>query len=93
MADIAALQQACVDAELVKTDLLSERRAQREKMSKGAFRAYNDASRAEQLEVQGNLDVANEAFTEALDEVRVNAVHQVVDVGTLEEGNMTQGVN
>ncbi len=87
MTDIAALQQACVDAELVKTDLLAERSKEREKLSKRAFREYNDASRAEQLEVQGNLDVANKAFTAALDEVRVGAVHQVVDVGTLEEGN------
>ena len=93
MADIAALQQACVAAEQVKADLLTERASKRKKMSKIAFREYNDASRAEQLEVQGNLDVADKAFTAALDEVRVGAVHQVVDVGTLEEGNRAVGVN
>ncbi len=87
MTEIAALQQDCVVAETAKSELLAVRAGKREKLSKIAFREYNETTRAQQLEVQGSLDGANAAFTAALNEVREEAVHQVVNVGTLEEGN------
>ena len=93
MTDVAALQQACVDAEQAKADLLVERRANRETMSRNGFRAYNEETRPEQLAVQAAVDVAEKSFRGALDEIRVDAVHQVVNVGTLNEGNQPQGVN
>ncbi len=93
MADIAVLQADCVAAERVKSELLTVRAEKRGKLSKVAFREYNDASRGEQLSVQAAVDAADAAFTAALDEVRVDAVHQVVDVGTLEEGNQVGPVS
>ena len=87
MVDIAALQADCVVAESAKSELLAVRRGKREKLSKGAFREYNEATQSEQLVVQAAVTAANKAFTDALDELRADAVHQVVDVGTLEEGN------
>ena len=87
MTDIAALQADCVEAETAKSDLLAVRAGHRETMSKSAFRAYNAASAAEQLAVQAAVTAADQAFTDALNEVRSDAVTQVVDVGTLEEGN------
>lgn len=87
MADIAALQADCVVAETAKSALLEARAAKRAKMSKVAFREYNEETRAEQLVVQAAVTAADKAFKAALDEVRADAVHQVVNVGTLEEGN------
>ncbi len=93
MSDIAVLQDACVAAEQVKADLLVERRENRTTMSKVAFREYNESTRDQQLKVQKLLDSADRKFRKALDEIRVDAVHQVVNVGTLNEGNQPQGVN
>ncbi len=93
MADVTALQDACVAAEEKKSALLAFRQTQRETLSRQAFIDYNAETRAEQLAVQAAVDAADKAFTEALDEVRVGAVHQVVDVGTLEEGNQARGVS
>ncbi len=87
MADIAALQAVCVEAETAKSELLVVRASKRESLSKSAFRVYNAATADEQRAVQAAVTAADKAFTAALDEVRVGAVHQVVDVGTLEEGN------
>ncbi len=87
MADIAALQADCVAAEAAKSELLVTRASKRDSLSKNAFREYNAATAGDQRTVSAAVDVANAAFTAALDEVRVGAVHQVVDVGTLEEGN------
>lgn len=93
MVDISELQAACVAAEETKTALLKLRAANRETMSRAEFIEYNEATRAEQLQAQADVTAAGKAFTEALDEVRVGAVHQVVDVGTLNEGNRSQGVS
>lgn len=90
---IAALQQDCVVAEAAKSELLAVRAKKRDTMSKRAFREYNEATRGEQLAVQAAVTAADAAFTDALNEVRVDAVHQVVDVGTLEEGNQVGQVN
>lgn len=91
--DIAELQQACLEAEEAKTALLALRQVNRESMTKIEFREYNESTRAEQIEIQAVVSRADQAFTEALDEVRVDAVHQVVNVGTLNEGNQAQGVS
>ncbi len=91
--DVAELQQACVEAEAVKDLLLETRAEKRQSMSRMEFIEYNEASRAEQLQVEAAVTAADKAFTAALDEVRVGAVHQVVDIGTLNEGNKAQGVN
>ena len=93
MADVAILQQACVDAEQAKADLLAKRRENRTTMSKIGFREYNESTRDQQLNVQKVLDAADKAFRGALDEIRVDAVHQVVNIGTLNEGNQAQEVN
>ena len=87
MADIAALQEDCVVAETAKAELIATRASKREELSKTAFRQYNESTRSEQLAVTESLRAANEAFTAALNEVRSDAVTQVVNVGTLEEGN------
>ncbi len=87
MADIAALQAECVVAETAKSELLSVRAAKREEMSKSAFREYNESTRNEQLAVSAAVTAADAAFKAALDGVRSDAVAQVVDVGTLNEGN------
>ena len=91
--DIAELQAACVAAEKAKADLLQQRQANRGSMSRAEFIEYNEASRGEQLAVSAAVTDADKAFTEALDEVRVEAVHQVVDIGTFNEGNQPGGVS
>ncbi len=92
-ADIAALQAACVEAETVKSELIALRQSHRESMSKSAFIAYNEASRDEQLAVEAAVTKANRAFTRALNDVRSDAVHDAVNVGTLEEGNKIGSVS
>ena len=87
MADIAALQADCVDAETAKTKLVGERRSKRDSMSKIKFRAYNAETAEEQRLVEADVTAANKAFQAALNEVRSDAVAQVVNVGTLNEGN------
>jgi hypothetical protein len=93
MADISDLQDACVAAETAKAELLVTRRANRDSMSKRGFREYNEATRAEQIQVEADVQAANQALQDGLNEVRSDAVAQVVDVGTLNEGNQPQGVN
>ncbi len=93
MADIAALQADCVVAETAKSELLAARAEKRAKMSRAAFREYNASTRDEQLVVTAAVNAANKAFKAGLDEVRSDAVAQVVDVGTLNEGNQIGPVN
>ena len=93
MADIAALQADCVTAETAKSELLAKRADKRAKLSKVAFKEYNEATRAEQLAVQAAVTAADKAFKAGLDGVRSDAVTQVINVGTLEEGNRIGAVN
>lgn len=93
MADIAVLQAACVAAETAKSELLAKRAEKRGKVSVAAFKEYNEATRAEQLAVQAAVTAADKAFKAGLDTVRSDAVTQVIDVGTLNEGNKIGSVN
>ncbi len=91
MADIAALKQAVDAAEAVKEALLVDRRANRDAMSKIAFRAYNEETRDDQVKVQKDIDDAVAALNKALNKVRSDALE--VAVGTLESTSTIGGAN
>lgn len=91
MADIAALKQAVDAAETVKEDLVAERRANRDAMSKIAFRAYNEETRDDQIKVQKDIDDAVAALNKALNKVRSDALE--VAVGTLESTSTMGGAS
>ncbi len=93
MADITALQADCVAAEAAKDELVAERVSKRAKLSKYAFREYNAETHSRQVAVQAAVTAANKAFKAGLDGVRADAVAQVIDVGTLEEGNRVGAVS
>ena len=89
MSDLAALQAAVTEAkgelaaaEAAKEALLEERRANRDSMSKSAFRSYNENTRAQQLEVQAAVNAAQAKLSATL-----NSVRDEVLVGTLSESN------
>lgn len=91
MADIAALKAALDQAEADKEALLEERRANRASMSKADFRAYNDQTRQQQVEIQKAVDDAQAELTQALNSVRSEALN--VAVGTISESNSAGGTS
>ncbi len=93
MTDVAALQAAVQTAEAAKEVLLEERRTNRETMSRIDFRAYNEATKTQQIDTQATIDSTTAEFQKALNEVRADAVAQVIDVGTLTESNTPGGAN
>lgn len=88
MAHIDELKTALAEAEAVKETLLETRRANRETMSKMGFRAYNEETRAEQLEVQAAVTAAIAAIT-----VHLNNSRQEIFVGTLNESETVGGAS
>ena len=92
MADTQPLQDAIVAAEDAFAALLVNRRSNRDSMSRKDFLAYNEATRAEQLQVTADADAANQALRDALNAERENVAAQVIKVGTLDEGNRLKGV-
>lgn len=93
--DFAALQTAVADALEAKEILLDERAANRDTMSKAAFRIYNQETRAQQLQVQAGLDTAEQALGAANLDVRNDATAKaiVVDIGTISETDTAGGVS
>lgn len=85
MTDIAALKTSCDQAEATKAALLVERRKKRVTMPKAEFKVYNEATRVQQVEVQAAVTAADKAFQDAIQNVRNDAVAQVIDVGTISE--------
>ena len=92
--DFPALQLAVEDALEVKETLLDERAANRDTMSKAAFRIYNKETRAQHLQVQAGLDTAEQALQAANLEIRNDATAKaiVVDIGTISETDTAGGV-
>jgi len=88
MPDIAQIQANLADAEEAKEKLLKERRKNREKMSKSAFRAYNEETRQKQIDVETDIRNARAALTEAL-----NLSRQELLVGTVSETGDLGGAN
>ncbi len=93
MADLAALKAAVDKAEAAKETLVEERRTKRDTMPRPEFRVYNEATRAQQVDTQTAVDVTTAEFQKALNEVRADAVAQVISVGTLTESNTPGGAN
>ena len=92
MVDTQALQDAIVVAEDAFAALLATRRSNRDSMSPKDFREYNESTRAEQVQVQGDANRANQALRDALNAERSAVAEQVISVGTLKEGNSPGGV-
>lgn len=90
MADIAGLKAALDEAESAQEALVTERRTNRESMTKAEFRAYNEATRAQQIETAKAVSDAQAALAGALNGVRSDAL--AVAVGTLSESNSAGGV-
>ena len=91
--DTQGLQDAIVVAEDAFAALLATRRSNRDSMSPRDFRAYNESTRVEQLQVTGDADRANQALRDALNAERSAVAEQVISVGTLKEGNSPGGVS
>lgn len=92
MSDIAALKSALDEAEAAKAALIEERREKRDSLSKADFRAYNETTKSQQLQAQAEVDKAEKALQEALNQVRSDALAQAVPVGTVKEGSSGGGV-
>lgn len=67
-------------AEAAKEALVEERRENRESMLRADFRAYNEATRQKQIDIQRAVDEAQRKFSAALDRQRYE-----IAVGTLSE--------
>jgi Skp family chaperone for outer membrane proteins len=91
MADIAALKAALDEAEATQDALIEERRQNRESMTRAGFRAYNEETKAQQVEVARAIADAQQALTAALNNVRSEALS--VAVGTLSESGTQGGVS
>ena len=91
MADIAALKAALDEAEAAQEALVAERRQNRENMTRAEFRAYNEATRALQIDMAAAVSDAQNALSGALNDVRSEALQ--VAVGTISEGNSVGGVD
>ena len=93
MADLAALKAAVDAAEAAKEALLDERRANRDSMSKKAFREYNASTRAQQKDVEADVFAADTAFNDELKVIRADAVDNAISVaiGTMGETNTPGG--
>lgn len=91
MADIAALKAALDQAEADKEALIQERAEKRRTMSKYDFRAYNEETHQQQIDVQKAVDDAQAALTSALNDVRSEALN--VAVGTISESNSAGGTS
>ena len=93
--DFAALQDAVAQAEENKETLLDERRDKRFTLSKTAFLAYNKDTRAQQVEVQAELDTAETALRAAILEIRNDATAKAINVpiGTISETNTPGGAS
>ena len=85
---IPALKQAVDDAYTAEEELLEERRANRESLSKSAFRAYNEETRQRQIDVQKAISAAERQLQLALNNAR-----QELLVGTVAESNTGGGAN
>ncbi len=95
MADLAALKAAVDVAEAAKETLLTERRGNRDTMSPRDFRAYNDATRVQQKNVEGDVAAATTAFQDELKVIRADAVDAAISVavGTINEADTAGGGN
>ncbi len=95
MADLAALKAAVDAAEAAKEALLVERRTNRETMSPRDFRAYNDATRVQQKNVEADVGAADKAFQDELKVIRADAVDNAINVavGTVNEAETAGGTN
>ena len=91
MADFAVLKADCDSADAAKAVCVHERTEKRLTMTKAEFIQYNDVTRPRQIEVQKAVDHADKVFRDAIQEVRNDAVAQVIDVGPLTEGNVLGG--
>lgn len=88
MSDIETLKADLADAEAAKALLVDERRANRATMSPTAFRAYNEETRDQQIDVQADLQTATDAIT-----AHLNNARQEIMVGTLSETNTPGGAS
>ena len=95
MADLAALKAAVDVAEAAKETLLDERRTNRDTMSPRDFRAYNEATRAQQKDVTADETAATKAYQDELKVIRADAVDKAINVavGTISESNTPEGGN
>ncbi len=95
MADLAALKAAVDAAEAAKETLLTERRGNREVMSPRDFRAYNEATRVQQKNVEADVSAADKAFQDELKVIRADAVDAAINVavGTVSESETAGGAN
>ena len=91
--DTQALQDAIVVAEDAFAALLATRRSNRDSMSPKDFREYNEATRAEQIQVTADANKANQALRDALNAEKSAVAEQVISVGTLKESNSPEGVD
>lgn len=85
MSDIAALKAAVDAAEAAEEELIAERRANRASMSKADFKAYNEETRAAQVDLAKAVAEANQALQAALNnarqEILVNAIGETNTAG------------
>ena len=93
MTDIEVLSDALVTAENAFAASLVTRRANRDVMTKREFRAYNEETRDEQIQIQRDVSAAEKALRDHLNAGRENVATQVISVGTLDEGNRITGVS
>ncbi|KKL63655.1 hypothetical protein LCGC14_2172950 [marine sediment metagenome] len=91
MTELADLKVAVDTAEAAKDDLVTERRANRETMSPRDFKAYNESTWAEQIDVEKAVTAANKAFQSAATTIRSEAIN--VAIGTLSETNTPGGTS
>ena len=88
MAHIDELKADLATAEATKEALITERQDNRDTMSKMGFRAYNEETRAEQLEVEAAVTAAIGAIT-----AHLNNSRQEIYVGTLSESDTVGGAS
>ncbi len=91
--ELQGLQDALVAAENAFAAQLVERRANRLVMTKAEFRAYNEATRTEQVDISREVSEATKALQDFLNAGREEAAAQVISVGTLHEGNRIKGAS
>lgn len=92
MTDLQELQDVVVAAEDAFAALLVTRRANRLSMTRVEFKAYNDSTRDEQVQISADVESANQALRDHMNAGRADVMSQVISVGTLDEGNRVTGV-
>jgi hypothetical protein len=91
MTDLSALKIEVDTAEAAKETLVAERRTNRETMNRADWRAYNEETRSQQIEVEKAVTAANKAFQEAATTIRSEAIN--VAIGTISETNTPGGTS